>query len=84
MNHRPYRMKVSIGTGWWPIRGSSPAAAQKSARLLPGCGAAMLDADGVDFRNIPTGIFSRQLSIGSPNVRTDSPAAARWAAVDRP
>lgn len=44
----------------------------------------MFEAAGVDLRSIPSGMWSRQLTMGSPKTRTGMPRARRWAAVDSP
>ncbi len=77
-------MNESIGTGRWPTSGSSAVAAQNSKRVLPGRGPAMLEAAGVDLRYMPSGILVRQVSIGSPKIRTDSPRATNCDAVANP
>ncbi|WP_179857018.1 hypothetical protein [Streptomyces sp. OV198] len=61
-----------------------PVSRQKSASRPPSWGADRSVAAGVDFENIPVAIGCRQLPMSSPKIRTGTPAARRWAAIDRP
>src|SRR5690349_23297598 len=50
----------------------------------PGVGAERLDASGVDFRYIPTGMWWRHDAILSPKIRTSRPDLRSCAAIESP